>query len=830
MPSILVRNAQRSSWFGPFGALAVLALALIALAAAGCGAGSDGSGGPPDVVDGAGTDVPTFPDGEQPADLLGADGKPTPDVPGADLAGGDDVPAGADVGPRPDAGGGEDTSGPCAEGEPCDDGDPCTGLDRCDAAGVCAGTPVLCDDGRTCTDDACDSTGTCAATLKAGWCLIDALCRQAGARPDDQPCLVCDPAADPARWTADDAGACDDGDACTTGDHCAGGRCVAAGAIECPAAEPCADHLCDAATGDCVRTPHGGVCDDGSACTTVDQCVDGACVGFELACADPGPCRAAACDPLLGCVETEVTGSCDDGSACTTADTCVAGACMGGVPLDCDDGNPCTDDSCHPWLGCDHQPAASPCCDNGLLACDDGDACTRDDCDAAGNCTHESFVGPCDDGDACTEGDVCDEAGRCRGVSVDCDDDNACTADSCDAYLGCRNLPVPGDCDDGDPCTVDDQCRGGACAGTPLSCDDGVPCTRDFCDELGVCQHELTPGLACDDGDACTTDDTCDDAGACRGQARTCDDANVCTDDTCDAATGCVFTPASGAACDDGDECTVDDVCQAGACVGTSLGCACGMELSEHASKVTSFAIGTNGQPGNGLDVDDDPATCAPPTNCSGGVDNSMAGIAGPANEPIADALADGDLIFLFEHRGLRTDGVPYELVLLTGDPVDPIGCDFQTETCDYWVDENSYAPDTCAARISFDNATLTATTFRAGGPGYTFPFSIPIQGLPLSIDLFNARIVATPTFAGPDLAGLTGIIGGAVPKQQLIDAVNAIPDDQFPAGMSKAFVLSLLNLLITDDIDTDGDGRPDAASIGIRFVAIDANLAGIAD
>src|SRR2546429_1397262 len=49
---------------------------------------------------------------------------------------------------------------------------------------------------------------------------------------------------------------------------------------------------------------------------------------------------------------------------------------------------------------------------------------------------------PCDDGNACTFNDVCDGSGQCDGTAIagctlcstaaDCDDQNACTTESCD--------------------------------------------------------------------------------------------------------------------------------------------------------------------------------------------------------------------------------------------------------------------------------------------------------------------------------------------------------------------------------------------------------------
>jgi hypothetical protein len=50
-----------------------------------------------------------------------------------------------------------------------------------------------------------------------------------------------------------------------------------------------------------------------------------------------------------------------------------------------------------------------------------------------------------------------------------------------------------------------------------------------------------------------------------------CDDGNECTDDVCDASLRCVYTDGTGP-CNDGDACSLDDTCQAGACVGTTAG------------------------------------------------------------------------------------------------------------------------------------------------------------------------------------------------------------------------------------------------------------------
>jgi hypothetical protein len=138
-------------------------------------------------------------------------------------------------------------------------------------------------------------------------------------------------------------------------------------------------------------------------------------------------------------------------------------------------------------------------------------------------------------------------------------------------------------CQDGFSCTTNDTCSGGACTGgTPnnVSCQENPDnvCTTNTCAPTAP-GHNPTTGcvsanntLPCQDGDACTTDDTCS-GGACVGGPPTnCDDDNVCTDDGCNPAAGCVHTNNNNA-CNDGDACTSGETCQGGVCTGTATSC-----------------------------------------------------------------------------------------------------------------------------------------------------------------------------------------------------------------------------------------------------------------
>lgn len=120
----------------------------------------------------------------------------------------------------------------------------------------------------------------------------------------------------------------------------------------------------------------------------------------------------------------------------------------------------------------------------------------------------------------------------------------------------------PGTCDDGDACTENDSCNGTACEGTPISCDDGNVCTSgDVCVD-GSCQPGTPNTDPCDDGNACTTGDSCADGSCQPGTPNNdpCDDGNSCTEnDTC---SGGVCSGGVPSACDDGNVCT-DDSCDA---------------------------------------------------------------------------------------------------------------------------------------------------------------------------------------------------------------------------------------------------------------------------
>jgi hypothetical protein len=134
--------------------------------------------------------------------------------------------------------------------------------------------------------------------------------------------------------------------------------------------------------------------------------------------------------------------------------------------------------------GCGDSAAAISCDE---LDCDDGNPCTADTCDPASvTCASVSLS----DGAVCDLGGQPGEcgAGVCVGLTcddVDCDDGNPCTADSCDSVrVVCASAPVA----DATPCELDGDpamCEAGVCTALTcedLDCNDDNPCTLDSCD------------------------------------------------------------------------------------------------------------------------------------------------------------------------------------------------------------------------------------------------------------------------------------------------------------------------------------------------------------
>ncbi|MBT9556790.1 MAG: S8 family serine peptidase, partial [Myxococcales bacterium] len=236
-------------------------------------------------------------------------------------------------------------------------------------------------------------------------------------------------------------------------------------------------------------------------------------------------------------------------------------------------------------------------CGNGII--DLGEQCdlastNGTDC-CTSNCQFELAGKLCDDGNKCTNTDVC------SGTSITCTGSNPTTcsaldqchvAGSCAPATGACSNPNKADgtsCNDGSASTGLDQCLSGTCAGSDLCAN--VTCTAtDQCFSPGFCasgtglcspQIQKPNGMPCDDGrpqsngetclnGTCTAPDYCVIFNIqCDPPINQCYYGHVCNPDT-----GSCGTPdlrPTGTSCNDGIATTKNDTCFSGYCAGEPL-------------------------------------------------------------------------------------------------------------------------------------------------------------------------------------------------------------------------------------------------------------------
>ena len=262
----------------------------------------------------------------------------------------------------------------------------------------------------------------------------------------------------------------------------------------------------------CVSAPNGTSCNDSNPCTLSDACQSGVCQGTNpVVCTPSDACHVAGtCDITSGACSNPAApnGSpCSDSNSCTQTDTCQGGSCSGSNPVVCTASDTCHNvGTCAPATGVCSNPAKP----NGSV-CNDGNACTQTDTCQTGACSGSNNV-------FCTASDVCHDPGTCAPATGLCSN---------------PAKPNGSFCSDNNECTDFDTCQSGACAsGAPVVCN-----PLDQCHDAGTCAPATgacsnpprTDGSACDDANACTTNDACA-GGVCAGTGNSAPsevDANV---------------------------------------------------------------------------------------------------------------------------------------------------------------------------------------------------------------------------------------------------------------------------------------------------------------
>lgn len=451
--------------------------------------------------------------------------------------------------------------------------------------------------GNPCPDACNEGTDQCIECVNSSECNDGLFCNgvetcQAGTCVDGtNPCagnLICVEANDQCVQCLND-GNCNDNLFCNGVETCVSNVCQ-------PGSFPCLEgQTCEEATDECTGCGNSSQCDDGDPCNGAETCVAGQC--------QPGT-------PIPNCCTSNA--QCNDGNICNGSEACVSNLCQNGTPLNCNDNLPCTSDSCHPILGCQHSnlPSGSPCGDQTSTPCN-----LPDTCNPIGDCQSNIRPNgtPCPDGLACNGAETC-SAGVCQpGTPIPgcCENNSACdNGNPCDGVETCSNntcvpgTPIPGcclnnsDCSNFNVCDGVETCVNNVCvAGTPLNCNDNNPCTINTCHatlgcqstnaelgtpcgspsnttcdhpdtcNAGACQQNMEPnGTSCPDGVLCNGDETCQNGVCTPGvpPPHCCETSVDCDNESvCDGIETCVdgeCLPGTPLNCGDGNPCT-DDLC-----------------------------------------------------------------------------------------------------------------------------------------------------------------------------------------------------------------------------------------------------------------------------
>jgi hypothetical protein len=396
----------------------------------------------------------------------------------------------------------------------CFDNNPCT--DDSLSEGQCVHF-MLCMDGNPCTTDFCypipndqGSDHTCVFELLIECCLTNADC------DDGKPCSedkcvngVCENSmcqVDECSVSED----CDDGDACTA-EVCVGGTCLSqsipncCGAdADCDDGDPCSEDLC--VNGVCENSvcqidecTKPGDCDDGNPCTD-ETCESGTCSSVDTCIYSALGKAYKTCTSDLDCAAPNMVSNDEFGQFCVDS-----GEEDGSLKL-C---QPCVQESVTEDVGC----SSSEMCVWGLSGtgdylfsvfncepivctenedCDDGNPCTKDTCSQL-YCLHtdKPHCKNCNQNSQCESNFWCNNSGG--GVYVQyetCEPDGSCQLDYwastiSEATYGCQN---PLSCSSDADCPLDGTCMISSCYyGNPMPDFTYPECNADSSCPYGTC-------------------------------------------------------------------------------------------------------------------------------------------------------------------------------------------------------------------------------------------------------------------------------------------------------------------------------------------------------
>ncbi len=397
----------------------------------------------------------------------------------------------------------------------------------------------------------------------------------------------------------------------------------------------------------------------------------------------------------------------------------------------------------------------------------------------------------------------------------------------------------------------------------------GDECGGDDCQDEDAESFPGGPDLLGDDFDAnCDGHDGIDADGDTYASVDSgggdCDDNNPevspCPGDLPDVCNDRQTDPRNCGAC--GVRCDVALHCTAGACVCEGECNAGDPEDYDYTAPGTFLSrISIIYDANQGLDLNED----GEPDNAFGPLLQGLSAfLNGDINRELALAISDGSLAL-----GTTWPDLPEEIEDITGislDAFELVDVDNNPITRnEYYATRASFLPGYITPRARFREGETVERNFRAG-PAENFFLTIPLGGAPLNLILHNAEISGRISQSPSGVALSNGRLGGIVEVTEMIDSVNdflmsdlcdclglegprvdlrrglgpeacvgqfatntcnTVPIEGVCAGIATNCLALMLVLANAPDLDTNGDGEPNAFSAYLRIEGSPTSIVG---
>lgn len=154
---------------------------------------------------------------------------------------------------------------------------------------------------------------------------------------------------------------------------------------------------------------------------------------------------------------------------------------------------------------------------------------------------------------------------------------------------------------------------------------------------------------------------------------------------------------------------------------------------------------------------------------------------------------------------------------------------------CTYTVSRASYDPatlnPTCGNWLRFRDLERKGAEVASPNPGVALDMVVPVDAGGWLLQLLGARLDATASKAaveGPGLGPrLDGRLCAAVPKADLLLAIDTLPPETIANFGGATVVKKVLDGIVEADLDADGDGDAESVSMALEWTAIPARIVG---